>query len=229
MTHIDPFAAGDSPQHPANWVDEPSQRVQDSLANLYQWRRDHFATASEADADLSADELEARHVRHGDYLDAFGLPDERTPDSDFIPMPELLRRAVFDELDSEEQIAEWKQLFELHSTDDERDPAWVEEALPDLDELRARAKVTELSATGGVPIPQASPEQAEAVATASEEAGQTQVAIELPSTPKSNALKEEWVEYALAVSKARGEGLTPEQAEAMTTADLKAAYKPQAS
>jgi hypothetical protein len=215
VTHIDPFAPGDSPQHPANWVDEPSQRVQDALANLYQWRRDHFARASEADADLSADELEARHERHADYLEAFGLPDERTPDADFIPMPELLRRAIFDELDSEEQIAEWKQLFELHSTDDERDPAWVEEILPDLDELRARAQVAELSSAAARIEEQAPPT--------------TEAPAELPSAPKSNALKEEWVEYALAVSKARGEDLTPEQAETMTTAELKAAYKPQAS
>lgn len=201
-THIDPFAPGDSPQHPANWVDEGSQRVADALANLYQWRRDHFARATEADVDIDADELERRHVRHAEYLDVFGSPDEKNPDAEFISLPVLLLRAEYTELDDEE-IDEWKELFEQHATDDERDPVWVEGALPDLAELRARADVAAASAA-------VEPSNVE----------------ELPAAPKGNALKEEWVEYALAVSKARGDGLTFEQADAMTVADLKAAYKP---
>jgi hypothetical protein len=201
-THIDPFAPGDSPQHPANWVDEGSQRGADALADLYQWRRDHFARATEADVDIDADELERRHVRHAEYLDVFGSPDEKNPDAEFISLPVLLLRAEYTELDDEE-IDEWKELFEQHATDDERDPVWVEGALPDLAELRARADVAAASAA-------VEPSNVE----------------ELPAAPKGNALKEEWVEYALAVSKARGDGLTFEQADAMTVADLKAAYKP---
>lgn len=205
-THIDPFAPGDSPQHPANWVDEGSQRVADALANLYQWRRDHFAMAVEADVDIDADELERRHVRHAEYLELFGSPDEKNPGAEFISLPALLRRAEYTELDDEE-IDEWKELFEQHATDDERDPVWVEGALPDLAELRARADAEEAKQ-----VKQAATEHA--------------AVEELPPAPKGNALKEEWVEYALAVSKARGGDLTFEQADAQTVAELKAAYKP---
>lgn len=203
QTHIDPFAPGDSPQHPANWGKLP---VEDATENLFQWRRDNLVAATEADAELSAEELADRHERHADYLDEFGSPEEREDGAEFVPLPVLLRRAVYAELD-EEQIDEWKALFELHSTDDERDDKWVEEVLPDLDELRARATVADLSA------------RAAAEPTAPQE---------LPVPPKGNALKEDWIEYALAVAKARGEELTAEQADALTVADLKARYKPQA-
>lgn len=207
-THIDPFAPGDSPQHPANWTPEPvALSVQDAIADMYQWRRDHLAMATEANADIPADELEGRHERYGDYLEEHGLDDEGLPDTPFVPFPELLRRAVFtDEGLDDEQVDEWKALFEQHSTDDERDPAWVEGVLPGLDELRARATVAEASARAAE---QTAPQ-------------------EMPTAPKGNALKEDWVEYALAVSKLRGEDLTEVEAEAMSVSALKAAYKPQA-
>lgn len=207
MTNIDPFAPGDSPQHPSNQpsaarpVDE-SPYVQDAVADIYQWQRDHFTAATEADADLSPERLQERHERYAEYLDLHGSPDENGPSAEFIPFPVLMRRAVLAEHD-DDQHDEWKQLFEQHATDDERDPMWIEGLLPDLGELHARASVVAASAA-----PQAQEE--------------------LPAAPRASALKEEWVEYALAVEKARGGELTAEQADAMTVADLKAAYKPQA-
>lgn len=214
MTHIDPFAPGDSPQHPANWAQEVTERVQNSLADIYQWRRDHFAMASEVDADIPEEELAGRHERFDEYFDEYATDDERAEQAEFVSFPALLRRAVFADLDDEE-IDEWKVLFEQHSTEDERDPMWVEGVLPDLPELRARADVARTSAVSVI------------VAADVTQAG-TPVPEELLTAPKGNALKEEWVEYALAVSRARGEALTFEQADAMTVADLKAAYKPQA-
>lgn len=214
MTHIDPFAPGDSPQHPANWVDPCMLSVQNAIADTYQWRRDHFAMASESDRDIAPEELEERHERYASYLEAYGAPEEASPDSDFVPLPVLLRREVFSNMD-DEQMDEWKQLFEEHATDDERDPQWVEDVLPDLDELQTRASVSEKPETVTAP------------------ADQTQTGTPVPeillTAPKGNALKEEWVEYALAVEKARGGTLTFEQADAMTKDELKAAYKPQAS
>lgn len=205
MTHIDPFAPGDSPQHPANWVGEGvDERVQDNAADLYQWRRDHFAMSSEADADLSGEELERRHERYDQYFDEFATDAEREEAAEFVAFPALLRRAAVDEIEA--FADEWRELFEQHATDDERDPMWVEGFLPSLDELRARASVAQ--------------------ASESDASGDNEV--ELPAPPKSNALKEEWVEYALKVAELRGEALTFEQADAMTTADLKAAYKPKA-
>lgn len=210
MTHIDPFAPGDSPQHPANWVQETADRVQNWLADIYQWRRDHFATASEVDADIPEEELAARHERFDEYFDEYATDDERDEQAGFVSFPELLRRAVFADLDGEE-IDEWKALFEQHSTEDERDPMWVRGTLPDLPELRARAQVADppIAAQTSAPVLEEVPE-------------------EVPAVPKGNALKEEWVEYALAVDKARGGTLTPMLADGMTVADLKAAYKPQA-
>jgi hypothetical protein len=208
VTHIDPFAPGDSPQHPANWTSEPvALSVEDAIANTYQWRRDHFAMLTEADVDISAEELEDRHERYGEYLSEFGSGDEQREDTEFVPMPALLRRAVLAD-HAEDQRDEWESLFGQHATDDERDPMWVEGTLPYLAELRAREDVVRASA--------APPTTEEPTAD------------DLPPAPKATALKEEWVEYALTVAKARGEELTFEQADAMTVANLKAAYKPQA-
>lgn len=208
MTHVDPFAPGDSPMHPANWTGEPvALSVEDAIADTYQWRRDHFAMLAEAEVDIPAEELEDRHERYAAYLDAYGSPDEAAPDSKFVPLPVLLRREVGADLD-DESLEEWKTLFEKHATADERDPLWVEDVLPDLDELRGRENVARASAA---------PPTTEGL-----------TADDLPVAPKATALKEEWVEYALAVSKARGEKLTFEEADAMTVANLKAAYKPQA-
>lgn len=204
MTHIDPFAPGDSPQHPANWGKGPAAlSVQDAIADTYQWRRDHLTMRGEADQDVAPEELEERHERYGSYLEAYGAPGEDLPESEFVAFPVLLRREVLAVVGPEGAV-EWEALFEQHSTDDERDPLWVEDVLPDLAELRARAAVAAASAA---------PPTTE----------------EIPAPPKGNALKEEWVEYALAVEKARGGALTFEEADAMTVADLKAAYKPQAS
>lgn len=221
MTHIDPFAPGDSPQHPANWnktqrVEVAVRSVEDMQADLYQWRRDHFATASEADADISREELQERHERYDRYFDEFAADDERADDAEFVPFPVLLRRAAVSEIEAFE--GEWNELFEQHATGDERDPLWVEGFLPSLDELRARAVVTGLSAGA----------QAPTVAPADITTAGTPVPEILLTAPKGNALKEEWVEYALAVEKARGGELTDQEAERMTIADLKAAYKPQA-
>lgn len=207
MTFIDPFAPGDSPQHPANWgkerrVEVAVQSVQDVQADLYQWRRDHLVMASEADVDVAPEELQERHERYHDYLAEYGSPEEQQADAEFVSFSALLRRAVLAEHDDDEHD-EWAQLFEQHATEDERDPMWMEGVLPDLAELRARADVAAASASAQ--------------------------ASGLPPAPKGNALKDEWVEYALAVEKARGGSLTFEQADAMTVADLKAAYKPQAS
>lgn len=217
MTHIDPFAPGDSPQHPANWgkVAVAPRSLEDTLADICQWQRDHFAMASEADADIEREELQQRHERYDEYFDEYGTEDEDYKrGGEFLPFPELLRRAVFADLDDEE-IDEWKALFEQHSTDDERDPLWVEDVLPELPELQARARVTDLSGS---------------TIEAAEEPQDGKAAPEdLPAVPKGNALKEDWVEYALAVDKARGGTLTFEQADAMTKDELKAAYKPQAS
>lgn len=210
MTHIDPFAPGDSPQHPANWGKAPT--IEDALADLYQWQRDHLTMASEANADVAPEVLKDRHARHGEYLDRYGDPYERQPDSEFVSMPALLRREVFADLDDDE-VDEWNELFSQHGTEDENDPAWVEGNLPDLAELRARDDVVRASA--------------EAAEKAQEDG--TPVPEMLLSPPRSNALKEEWVDYALAVDKARGGTLTPEQANAMSIADLKATYKPQVS
>lgn len=213
MTHIDPFAPGDSPQHPANWGKEPpALSVEDAIANTYQWRRDHFAMASEAGQEIPSETLEQRHERYGMYLDQYGDPYERQPDSEFVSMPTLLRREVFADLDDDE-VDEWNELFGQHGTEDESDPMWVEGSLPDLAELRARDDVVRASA--------------EAAEKAQEDG--TPVPEMLLSPPRSNALKEEWVDYALAVDKARGGTLTPEQANAMSIADLKATYKPQVS
>lgn len=213
MTHIDPFAPGDSPQHPSNWVEvPPALSVEDAIANTYQWRRDHFAMGAEAGVYIAPEELEQRHVRYGEYLSEYGDPYEQRDDSEFVPLPALLRREIYVDLDDEE-IDEWKALFEQHATEDESDPSWVEGSLPDLAELRARDNVARLSAGAaekvqgdGTPVPEM-----------------------FLAPPRSNALKEEWVDYALAVDKARGGTLTPEQAATMSIADLKAAYKPQAS
>lgn len=224
QTNIDPFAPGDSPQHPSNWRPE-DQRVADTLANMHEWLRDHYAMLSEADRDIPLEELQERHERHDQYLADFGSPEEELADAPHVPMPELMKRAVFSFLGDEAEVEEWKQLFELHGTADERDPLWVEGFLPQLDELRARAGVTELSATGGVPIPKLPPET---VAAITEEFAQAS-GVELPPVPKANALKEDWVEFAQAVERARGGERTAEEIEAMSVADLKANYKPQAS
>lgn len=203
--NIDPFAPGDSPQHPANWRPEqdvasaPVPDVADQLANIYQWQRDHLTRASESDVDIAPEELQERHERYDDYADEYLSEDEDyRQGGEFVSFPAMLRRAVFADLD-EEGIAEWKELFEQHATEDERDPMWVEEVLPDLNELRQRA------------TPPTTSEPVEP---------------ELPPVPKATALKEEWVEYARAVAKARGEKLTAKQADGMTVAALKAAYKP---
>lgn len=201
MTHIDPFAPGDSPQHPSNWTADVSPRVENANADIYQWRRDHFTMTSEADLDVTPETLQERHERYDPYFDEHATDDEREEEADFVPFPVLLRRAVLKEIEAFED--EWTELFDEHATDDERDPMWVDGVLPDLAELRARANIAEASRNA--------------------------TADERPPAPKSNALKEEWVEYALAVAKQRGEALTFEQADAMTTSDLKAAYKPQAS
>jgi hypothetical protein len=207
VTHIDPFAPGDSPQHPSHWPSTAqlaelppgvvTDEIPDSLADLYQWRRDHLAMASEAGVDISPEELEARHGRYNEHLADYGSPDEQEEGAEFVAFPALLRRAHLAEVEAFEE--EWEELFSLHATDSERDPMWVEGFLPGIDELRARA---------------------DAVATSQD--------VQLPPAPKATALKEDWVEYALAVEKARGGELTFEQADAMTVADLKAAYKPQA-
>ena len=199
------------PQHPANWTgDAVLQKVEDQKVDLYQWRRDHFARAAEADLDLAPDELEARHNRYDEYLQDYGSPEEREESAEFVAFPVLLRRSVFVDLD-EDGIEEWKALFEQHSTDDERDPLWVEDVFPGLDELRARANVAAAS------------EQAQQVETFEQTPE-----VELPPAPKANAIKEDWVEYALAVERARGGELTFEEADAMTVAALKDAYKPKA-
>lgn len=197
--NIDPFAPGDSLQHPSHWHDGPPLSVEDTIANTYQWRRDHFAMASEAGQGIPEEVLEERHERHADYLEEFGTPDERREGSEFVSLPALLLREARSQLQDDDAIDEWDELYERYATDVERDPMWVEGVLPSLDELRSRA----------------------AAAT-------SQTTPELPGVPKSNALKEEWVEYALAVEKARGGDLTDEQANAMSIADLKAAYKPKA-
>lgn len=210
MTHIDPFAPGDSPQHPANWGKAPT--IEDALADLYQWQRDHLTMASEANADVAPEVLKDRHARHGEYLDRYGDPYEQQLDSEFVSMPALLRREAYADLDDDE-VEEWNELFARHATDEERDPLWVEGSLPDLVELRARADA----------------DAAAAALVENDTEAQDAAAEELPPAPRSTALKEEWVEFALAVDKVRGGTLTPEQANAMSIADLKAAYKPQAS
>lgn len=206
MTHIDPFAPADSPQHPANWNRVAEERVEDTLANLYQWRRDHFAMASEAGQDIAPEELEDRHVRYGYLLDEYGAPEEQDNDP-FVAQPVLLRRSVWHDLEDVE-IDDWKRLFELHSTDDERDPAWVDRPMPDLSELKARDAVAAASAG---------------------QQSQEKAAAELPEVPKSTALKEEWVEFALAMERHNGAELSEEDVErisGMSVANLKAAYKP---
>lgn len=209
MTHIDPFAPGDSPQHPAHWQ-APNPAIEDALANVYQWRRDHFSTAAEADQDVAPEVLEDRQIRYHYLLDEYG--DRQEQDNDpFVSQPVLLRRSVWVDLEDAE-IDEWKELFEQHSTDDERDPMWVDRSLPDLHELRARAQVTAASQGASTATPEPVEEE-----TASDTA-------ELPPAPRATALKEEWVEYALL----RDRELTAEQANAMTIADLKAQYKPKA-
>lgn len=219
MTHIDPFAPGDSPQHPANWAgEEVSERVQDNAADLYQWRRDHFAMSGEADADLSAEELERRHERYDQYFDEFATDAEREEAAEFVALPALLRRGALAALTQDDDLDEWEELFEQHATDEERDPMWVEGFLPSLDELRARVNVTDLSAAAQAPV----------AAPADVSVAGTPVPELLLAVPKGNALKEEWVEYALAVEKARGGELTDMEAESMTVADLKAKYKPKA-
>lgn len=215
MTHIDPFAPGDSPQHPANWCtagkDERDSQ-EDALANAYQWRRDHFTMAAEADQDVAPEELEDRQVRYDYLLDEYGDQQEQANDP-FVPQPILLRRSVWVDLEDAE-IDEWKELFEQHSTDDERDPMWVDCPLPDLHELRARAQATAAS--------QAASTTLEPIEEVEEQAAPEDV--DLPPAPRATALKEEWVEYALL----RDQELTAEQANAMTIADLKAQYKPKA-
>lgn len=220
QTHIDPFAPGDSPQHPANWrPEEPDQRVADTLANMHEWLRDHYAMASEADRDIPLEELQARHERHDQYLADFGSPEEGLADAPHVPMPVLMRRAVFSFLGDIDEVKEWEQLFEQHSTADERDPMWVEGFLPSLDELRARARVTELSTAAQEPV----------TAPADVAVAGTPVPEVLLTAPKANALKEDWVEYGQAVEKARGGERTAAEIESMSVADLKAAYKPQVS
>lgn len=209
MTWIDPFAPGGSLQHPSHWHDGPPANVEDAAADMYQWQRDHFAMASEADEDIPHEVLQERHVRYEEYLREYGSPDEQRDDAEFVSFSTLLRRAVLAGHD-DDQHGEWSALFEQHATAEERDPLWVEGTLPDLVELHARASAANASAGGtqgdGTPAPEA------------------------PLTPpRSNALKEEWVDYALLVDKARGGTLTPEQASAMSIGDLKAAYKPQVS
>jgi len=204
VTHIDPFAPGNSPQHPANWgkeqrADVAVKSVEDMQADLYQWRRDHLTMASEAGQDVDPEVLEERHDRYSEYLADFGSPDEREESAEFVSFPALLRRAVLAEHD-DDQHDEWIALFEQFATDDERDPMWVEKILPDLGELHARAAA---------------------------EAASKQTA-ELPPAPKGNALKEDWVEYAVEVSKLLGDPITAEEANAMNAADLKAKYKPKA-
>lgn len=215
MIHIDPFAPGDSPQHPANWrtADKGERNAhEDALANVYQWRRDHFSTVAEADQDVAPEELEDRQIRYHYLLDEYG--DRHEQDNDpFVSQPVLLRRSVWSDLEDAE-IDEWKKLFEQHSTDDERDPMWVDRSLPDLHELRARAQVTAAS--------QAATATSEPVEEVEEQAAPDNA--ELPPAPRATALKEEWVEYALR----RDPELTVEQANAMTIADLKAQYKPKA-
>lgn len=215
MIHIDPFAPGDSPQHPANWrAASKSERdlQEDALANAYQWRRDHFSTTTEANQDVAPEELEDRQIRYDYLLSEYATAAEMDNDP-FVPQPVLLRRSVWLDLEDVE-IDEWKELFEQHSTDDERDPMWVDRPLPDLHELRARAQVTAAS-------------QAADTTPESTEEPQEQAApdgAELPPAPRATALKEEWVEYALL----RDPKLTADQANAMTIADLKAQYKPKA-
>lgn len=221
MTHIDPFAPGDSPQHPANWSkaqggDVAGRSIDDHLADLYQWQRDHFAMVSEADVDIPREELQERHERYDLYFADHATDAEREEGAEFVPFPVLARRAAVFEIEAFED--EWSELFEQHATGDERDPLWVEGFLPSLDELRARAAVTGLSAGAQAPM----------VAPADVTTAGTPVPEILLTAPKGNALKEEWVEYALAVEKARGGELTDQEAERMTIADLKAAYKPQA-
>lgn len=225
--HIDPFAPGDSPQHPANWLPdvvaprghEVSQRIEDAAANLYQWRRDHFASAAEAEQAISPEELEDRHVRYSYLFDEYGdnadigdMAD--VPEDAFTPQPALLRRSVWHDLEDTE-IDDWKRLFELHATDDERDPAWVDKPLPDLAELRSRARAADLGT--------ASPEQEEP--QGAQDGPVHESTPDWPEVPKSTALKEDWVRYALEVAQFRGEELSEEDANKLSVAAIKQAYK----
>jgi hypothetical protein len=216
VTHIDPFAPADSPLHPANVGRdiiaprgmEQAVTVDDQAADLYQWRRDHFVPASEAGQDVAPEELEDRHVRYGYLLEEYGAPDEQEDGADFVAQPLLLRRSVWTDLEDTE-IDEWKRLFELHATDDERDPAWVDRPLPTLDELQARDRAHQAAAQAAEDSSVSKPEP--------------------PAAPKATALKEEWVQYALAVEAHWGNNLTDAERDhvaGMTVAALKAAYKP---
>ena len=194
MTHIDPFAPGDSPQHPANFGTAAARPEPNPYADLFH----QYATEPERERGIDDGErptfevLNERDERYTEWLEDWGVDADDT--SGYVGMTTLLRREALAELDEDEQ-GEWQDLFNSHGTEEEKDAHWYGDVYPSLEELRGRVEGVE----------------------------------PLPDMPKSNALKEDWVEYALAVEKARGWERDEDQVRSMKLADLHATYKPQAS
>lgn len=190
MTHIDPFAPGDSPQHPSNFRQDvkhwPAMPASDARKYEGWWNR--YATEPERSEDVQYptpfEEMQRRNEEYEDLFELFATPEEREEGAEFVPQPVLLRRTVDADLPEEADRLEWAQLFETHATDAERDQYWVDAGYPELETLRARR----------------------------DEATEQQELIEALAEPKSSASKDEVATWAVRVAESRGETLSYEDA-----------------
>jgi hypothetical protein len=219
-THIDPFAPGDSPQHPANWSGDvihwPAMPASDARKYEAWWNL--YATVHERTEPRWAtpfEEMMARHDRYTNWMAELGSTEDverfdlwltqigTTAGLDVAglpPMTTLLRRGALSTLDAEQSV-EWEALFATYATAEESEPYWYGEAYPGLDALRERRDA----------------------ATAEE-----QLSEEL-AEPPANAIKADVAEWAVRVAASRDEQLSYADAMTMTIKDLREKYAPKAS